>query len=89
MTNGNEGGSAKREPRRFVVLGFPTTHDALDAESLLGDLGIGAVPIPTPKSIGAMCGISLRLEPADEARAMAYLESAGITVSARAEMEDV
>jgi hypothetical protein len=78
-----------REPRAFVVLGFSTTHDALSAESLLGDLGIEVAPIPTPKSIGAMCGISLRLEPADETRATAYLENAGISISARAEIEDV
>lgn len=77
-----------RERQPFVVLGFPTTHDALDAESLLGDLGIEVVPIPAPKSIGAMCGIALRLAPADEGRATTYLESAGITISARAEIED-
>jgi hypothetical protein len=78
-----------RQPKQFVVLGFPTTHDALDAESLLGDLGIDVIPIPTPKSIGALCGIALRLDPADEERASAYLESAGIAVSARAQIEDV
>ena len=78
-----------RTPQPFVVLGFPTTHDALDAESLLGDLGIDVMPIPTPKSIGALCGIALRLAPSDEARATAYLCNAGITISARAEIEDV
>jgi len=78
-----------REPQPFVVLGFPGTHDALDAESLLGDLGIEVVPIPTPKSIGALCGIALRLAPADEERSAAYLQSAGITVSARATILDV
>jgi len=78
-----------REPQPFVVLGFPSTHDALDAESLLGDLGIEVVPIPTPKSIGALCGIALRLAPADEERSAAYLQSAGITVSARATILDV
>jgi hypothetical protein len=78
-----------RQLRPFVLLGFPTTHDALDAESLLGDLGIAVIPIPTPQSIGALCGIALRLDPADEARATAYLESAGIAISARAQIEDV
>ena len=87
MTSGS--GNVAREPQPFVVLGFPSTHDALDAESLLGDLGIEVVPIPTPKSIGALCGIALRLAPADEERSAAYLQSAGITVSARATILDV
>ena len=78
-----------REPQPFVVLGFPSTHDALDAESLLGDLGIDVVPIPTPKAIGALCGIALRLAPDDAERATAYLQSAGITISAHATILDV
>jgi hypothetical protein len=84
-----DSGDMVREPKAFAVLAFPSTHDALDAESLLGDLGIEVVPIPTPKSIGALCGIALRLAPADEERAAAYLQSAGITVSARATIFDV
>lgn len=78
-----------REPRTFLVLGFPSTHDALDAESLLGDLGIEVVPIPAPAAIGARCGIALRLQVADESRALGYLESAGIEVSQTAFIEDV
>jgi hypothetical protein len=78
-----------REPRPFVALGFASTHDALDAEQLLGDLGITVVPMPAPKSLGALCGIALRLEPADESRADAYLEAAGIVVGARSIIEDV
>lgn len=75
-------------PRPFVVLGFKSTHEALDAEALLGDLGVEVVPIPAPASIGALCGIALRLAPADETRASAYLESAGIEVTGRAEILD-
>ncbi len=78
-----------RTPRPYSVLGFASTHDALDAEALLMDLGIGVVPIPAPKILGALCGIALRLEPADEARALRYLTDAGITVGARGEVEDV
>ena len=78
-----------REPHTFLVLGFASTHDALDAESLLGDLGIEVVPIPAPAAIGAKCGIALRLAPADEERALDYLGSAGIGVSAQAFIEDV
>jgi hypothetical protein len=78
-----------RDPRSFAVLGFESTHDALDAENLLGDLGIEVVPIPAPKSIGARCGIALRMEVADEDRAQGYLKAAGIAVVARVLIEDV
>lgn len=78
-----------REPRPFAVLGFESTHDALDAETLLGDLGIEVVPIPAPKTIGARCGIALRMEVADEDRASVYLNAAGIAVVARVLIDDV
>ncbi len=78
-----------REPRTFAALGFRSTHDALDAEALLGDLGIDVVPIPAPKTVGTQCGIALRLELADEDRAVTYLGAAGINVAARVQLEDV
>ncbi len=78
-----------RAPRTFTVLGFDSTHATLDAESLLLGLGFDVVPIPTPKTLGSLCGISLRLEPADESRARERLERAGITIRAREEVEDV
>jgi len=78
-----------REPRLFGVLGFTSTHDALDAETLLIDLGIEVVPIPAPKAIAAHCGIALRIEPQDEERAVGYLDAAGIEVVARGRIEDV
>jgi hypothetical protein len=72
-----------------VVLGFVSTHEALDAESLLGDLGIEVVPIPAPASLSARCGIALRIDPADDARATMYLQSAGIPVGSRTTIDDV
>lgn len=78
-----------RTPRLFRVLGFDTTHDALDAEALLNDLGVDAIPVPAPKGIGALCGIVLRIELADEERAVGYLTGAGIRISARGEVQDV
>jgi hypothetical protein len=76
-------------PRPFAVLGFESTHDALDAETLLADLGIDVVPIPAPKTIGAHCGIALRMGVGDEDRAKGYLSAAGIAVVARVLIEDV
>ena len=78
-----------RTPRPFVVLGFASTHDALDAESLMADMGIEVVPIPAPKVVGSLCGIALRVDPSDESRAVRYLEGASIVVSGRADIEDV
>jgi hypothetical protein len=78
-----------RTERTFRVLGFASTHDALDAEAFLGDVGIEVVPIPTPKTIGAGCGIALRLDPLDETRALEYLSRAGIEVAARTDMKDL
>lgn len=76
-------------PCTFVAFGFDTTHDALDAEAVLGDLGIDVVPIPAPQAMGAGCGMALRLALADEARASEYVAAAGIAVAARTEVQDV
>lgn len=79
-----------RRSRTFAVLGFSTTHDALTAEQLLADLGIGVTPIPAPRSLdGALCGIALRLEPSDLDRALELLGRAGIEPSGSSTIEDV
>lgn len=78
-----------RSHRTFAVLGFASTHDALDAERILLDLGIDVVPVPAPKQVSANCGIALRLEVADTQRALNYLEAAGVSVASRGEIEDV
>jgi hypothetical protein len=78
-----------RDPRPFAVLGFGSTHAALDAETLLTDVGIDVVPVPAPKELGALCGIALRLELADEPRAMRYLEAAGTPAKSQVRVEDV
>lgn len=77
-----------RTKQTYVVFGFASTHDALDAERLLDDMGVDAVPIPAPKTIGATCGIALRV-PVDEAeRADTYLSRAEIHITARVDIED-
>ncbi len=74
--------------RPFIVYGFASTHDALDAEALLDDMGIDVVPIPAPASVSATCGIALRVEVADAERAERYLSNAQIAVAVRAEITD-
>lgn len=78
-----------RVPREFAVLGFGSTHAALDAEALLGDLGVGVVTIPTPRTLGAHCGIALRLELDDLGRALRLLDNAGISVESQGTVEDL
>ena len=78
-----------REPQPFAVFGFASTHDALDAEALLEDMGIDVVPIPAPTTVSAQCGIALRVPVEQGERAATYLERAGISVVARVEIEDV
>lgn len=78
-----------RVPQRYVVFGFSTTHDALDAEAALGSAGVRAVPVPAPAALSAKCGIALRLPPDEERRARSVLAAAGIAPSARIEIDDV
>jgi len=76
------------EIRTFVVLGFRTTHEALEAESALLASGIDAVPIPSPKGFGALCGIAMRVPPDQEPAALESLLGAGIEPKARVMIED-
>lgn len=78
-----------RSPRTFVVLGFGSTHSALDAEALLLDMGIDVTPIPAPSALSSRCGIALRLEPGDLTRALRYLSRADNEPLGQAEIEDV
>lgn len=78
-----------REPITFGVLGFASTHQALDAEALLEDLGFDVVPIPAPLELTANCGIAIRLPLADVERARVYLERAAISVATSGQIEDV
>lgn len=78
-----------RPPQPFVVLGFTSTHDALDAEALLEDMGMDVVPIPAPKALGTLCGIALRLPPEQEERARTYLDRASISIAGVTRIHDV
>jgi hypothetical protein len=72
----------------FIVYGFATTHDALVGERTLLEADIIHATIPTPKSLGALCGIALRV-PEDVAEdAESALTSAGCSWTARVRMQD-
>lgn len=72
----------------FLVFGFRTTHEALAAESALIGAGVTVVPIPSPKQFGGLCGIAMRVPPAEEYTALSALAGAGIEPKIRAEIED-
>lgn len=78
-----------RSARLFVVYGFSSVHDALGAESVLKGVGLAVTPVPSPKELGELCGIALRVDPADADRAERLLKSAGMGPKVRAEIEDV
>lgn len=75
--------------RPFVVYGFSSTHEALDAEALLDDMGVDVVPVPAPTTISATCGIALRVPEADAPRADKYLVNAGLVPGARVSILDL
>lgn len=79
----------RRNPRQFTVFGFATTHDALAAEQVLKDHGIEVVPIPTPKTLGALCGIALRVPVEAGSEARVVLESSSVPPVSEAATEDV
>lgn len=79
----------RREPRTFIVYGFASVHDALAAESILKGVGLPVTPVPSPRELGELCGVALRVAPEDSAHAERLFESAGTPARARAEMRDV
>jgi len=71
-----------------VVYGFSSVHDAMAAESVLNGAGVSVTPVPSPKALGELCGIALRVTPEDAAHARRLLESAGTSPRAVAEIRD-
>lgn len=78
-----------REPRPFVAFGFASVHDILDAESTLRVAGVSVVPIPSPRELGELCGLALRLEADVADQAERVLCDAGKPPVARAAFSDL
>jgi hypothetical protein len=78
-----------RAPRTFVVFGFASTHDALAAEAAMHAADVDVTPIPTPRDLGAGCGIALRVLPEDEDRAARATVEAGVTHSGTTVVQDL
>lgn len=72
----------------FVLYSFASTHEALDAEALLKDMGLDVVPVPAPRTLAGMCGIALRVPPEQAVSADRFLANGGVPPAARTEVED-
>jgi hypothetical protein len=80
---------SSRERRPYVVFAFATTHEALEAEDALRAARVNVVPIPTPKTVGRLCGIAMRIDPAEESAALDAMQAAGVRVAERVDITDV
>lgn len=76
------------EPRRFAVFGFASVHDTLAAEDALRLAGVPAVTVPSPRELGELCGIAIRVVPDRAAEAAEALESAGTPPRSSVEVVD-
>jgi transposase len=79
----------KRDLQEFVAFGFASIHDALAGESALKAAGVPATTIPSPKELGSLCGIALRVRPADARCAEDALSKAGTPAAKKAEILDL
>jgi hypothetical protein len=78
-----------QEARRFVAYGFASVHDALSAESALKAAGVVVTAIPSPRVLGELCGIALRVDPAQCRVAEHTLAACGFPPRASAEIDDI
>jgi hypothetical protein len=73
---------------RFAVFGFETTHDAVRAERVLLERGVSVRLIPTPRALGALCGLAARVPLGDAARTREALAEAAVCAWGEIEIED-
>jgi hypothetical protein len=78
-----------RERRAFIVFGFASVHDTLGGEDALKRAGVAHATVPSPRELGELCGIALRVLPEDAESAESAFALAGARVRARAEITDV
>jgi hypothetical protein len=59
----------------YLVILFDSVSSALLTEKILKGEGIPHKLIPVPKSISSDCGVCIRIDPVDEARAGAAIDN--------------
>jgi len=76
------------ERRLFRVYGFESTHDALTAEAVLRDAGVATTVMPTPRELGELCGIALRVAVEEAGDAEAAMRARAVVWRATMELLD-
>lgn len=76
------------EHSAFAVFGFDTTHEALQAESVLLAAGEDVVLIPTPRALGTMCGFAVRVPLERQDPALDAMADEGLMPTGLIEMND-
>jgi len=62
------------------ILTFESIHAVLSADKLLNQHQLPFEIVPTPRAISSDCGTSIRISPEISEKAVALIQSEGITV---------
>lgn len=62
----------------FLVVTFPSTHEALKFEKVFRGSGLAFQLIPVPRVISSSCGLAARVEEKDGRELVGELDRAGI-----------
>jgi hypothetical protein len=63
----------------YAVILVASTNRALRAEKILKDSGLSCSLIPVPRTLSSDCGVCVRIERADRARAEEAMAAAGLS----------
>lgn len=67
-----------REKKRYTVITFRSTSDAMAMEKYCTAQKVPGRIIPTPREISASCGLSWRMTPEEYRNSQAVLQESGI-----------
>jgi len=70
-----------------VLFLFQSTHSAIRAEKACGEASVACKVVPVPRGISAECGMALRVDAADRAKAENALAEAGVDAEVHVEDE--
>lgn len=65
----------------LVVILFHTSNHSFRAERLLKEQGVACRQVPVPRHLSSECGVCLRLEAAEEERAVTILLAAKVEMA--------
>ena len=65
----------------MVVILFHTSNHSFRAERLLKEQGVACRQVPVPRHLSSECGVCLRLEAAEQERAVEILSAARVEIA--------